>query len=74
MTTPNKQYLLAGFCDQKMRMINTLSWKEISVFDHAHNFEELTEHNSSPDLNIYVESETSEDGPLYEAVSMPFAL
>jgi len=55
-------------------MINTLSWKEIAVFDHAQNFEELTEHNSSADLNIYVESETSEDGPLYEAVSMPFAL
>ena len=34
----------------------------------------LDDNNSSPDLNIYVESETIEDGPLYEAVSKPFKL
>jgi WD40 repeat protein len=35
---------------------------------------ELTESNTSPDVNIYVESETPEDGPLYEAVSRPFKI
>jgi hypothetical protein len=70
--TPNKQYLVGGYCDQKMRIINTLSWKEVFCFNH--NLEELDDNNSSPEVNIYVESETKEDGPLYEAVSKPFKL
>ena len=67
---PNRQYLLAGHCDQKCRMISTLSWKEIFAFDHS--MAELTVENTSPEVNIYIESETNEDGPLYEAVSRPF--
>ena len=55
-------------------MVNTMSWKEVFAFDHAHIFEELTDANSSPHLNIYIENETPEDGPLYEAVSKPFKL
>ena len=53
-------------------MINTLSWREIFAFNHAP--DELNDINSPPDLNIYVESESTEDGPLYEAVSKPFKL
>ena len=53
-------------------MVSTLSWKE--VFSFNHNLEELDDNNSSPDVNIYVESETKEDGPLYEAVSKPFKI
>ena len=74
MMTPNQQYICAGYCDSKLRLISTLSWKEVFAFDHAHVFEELTDENSSPDLNIYIENETSEDGPLYEAVSKPYKL
>ena len=74
MLTPNMQYLLVGYCDSRLRMINTLSWKEVYAFDHAHAFDELTEANSTPDLNIYIENETTEDGPLYEAVGKPFKL
>lgn len=66
--------LVGGYCDSKLRLINTLSWKEYMAFDHAHRFDVLDDNNSSPDLNIYVESETVEDGPLYEAVSKPFKL
>ena len=72
--TPDMQYILAGYCDSKLRLINTMSWKEVFAFDHAHLFDELTDNNSSPDLNIYMENETPEDGPLYEAVSKPFKL
>mmetsp|Transcript_13438 Transcript_13438/g.22875 ORF Transcript_13438/g.22875 Transcript_13438/m.22875 type:complete len:424 (-) Transcript_13438:21-1292(-) len=72
--TPNKQYILAGYCDQRLRLINTLSWKEVFAFDHGHHFEELNDLNSQADLNIYVESDNPEDGPLYEAVSKPFKL
>lgn len=74
MMTPDMQYILAGYCDSKLRLINTMSWKEVFAFDHAHLFDELTDNNSSPDLNIYMENETPEDGPQYEAVSKPFKL
>ena len=37
-------------------------------------FEELNDDNSSPDVNIYVESETKEDGPLYEAIGKPYKI
>ena len=37
--TPNKQYLLGGYCDGKMRLISTLSWKESYAFDHASRFD-----------------------------------
>jgi WD40 repeat protein len=69
---PNKQYLMAGYCDQRCRMISTLSWKEVFAFNHS--LEELTDENSSTDVNIYVESETPEEGPLYEAVAKPYKL
>lgn len=52
--------------------MNTLSWKEVYAFDHG--MDTLDDNNTHTDLNIYVESETKEDGPLYEAVSKPFAL
>ena len=72
--TPNNQYLLGGYCDGKMRLISTLSWRESFAFDHCQRLDEINETNSTPELNIYVESETSEDGPLYEAVSKPFKI
>jgi hypothetical protein len=70
--SPNKQYLMGGFCDQKLRMINTLSWKEVFTFDHS--IESLDDNNSTADLNIYVETETKEDGPLYEAIGKPYTV
>jgi hypothetical protein len=70
--TPNKQYLMVGHCDQKLRMLNTLSWKEVFAFDHS--LSEINDNNSSTELNIYVESETPDEGPLYEAVGKPFKL
>ena len=66
------QYIFAGHCDQKCRMISTLSWKEVFAFNH--NLEQLTDDNSSAEVNIYVESETPEEGPMYEAVSKPYKL
>lgn len=44
------------------------------MFAFDHGIETLNDNNSNADLNIYVESETKEDGPLYEAVSKPFVL
>ena len=66
--------MVAGYCDSKLRLINTLSWKEVYAFDHAHLFDELNESNSSADLNIYIENETTDDGPLYEAIGKPYKL
>ena len=34
--SPNKQFLLLGYCDQRMRMINVLSWKEVFAFNHGY--------------------------------------
>ena len=67
--SPNKQYILAGFHDEKLRMINSLSWRELFAFDHS--WEELTEVNSSDILNIYQEEESPE-GVFYQALSRPF--
>jgi len=53
-------------------MISTLSWKEVYTFDHS--VEELNDENTSSEVNIYIESETPEDGPLYEAVAKPFKI
>ena len=44
------------------------------MFAFDHSFEELNDVNTQSDLNIYVESETKNDGPLYEAVSKPFKM
>ena len=63
---------MVGHCDHKLRMLNTLSWKEVFAFDHS--LSEINDNNSSTELNIYVESETPEEGPLYEAVGKPFKL
>ena len=52
----NKQYILAGFHDEKLRIINSLSWRELFAFDHS--WEELTEMNSSDILNIYKEQDS----------------
>mmetsp|Transcript_15691 Transcript_15691/g.24088 ORF Transcript_15691/g.24088 Transcript_15691/m.24088 type:complete len:266 (+) Transcript_15691:603-1400(+) len=71
---PNKQFALGGYCDGRLRLINALTWREVFAFNHAANFDELDDNNSPPDLNIYVESESVEDGPLYEAVSKPFKI
>ena len=67
--SPNRQYIMAGFHDEKLRMINSLSWRELYAFDHS--WEELTEVNSSDILNIYREQE-SVDGVFYEALTRPF--
>ena len=55
-------------------MISNMSWKEVYAFDHARGFDNLDDSNSSVDVNIYVENETVDDGPLYEAVSKPFQI
>lgn len=33
--SPNLQYILAGFHDEKLRMINSLSWRELYAYDHS---------------------------------------
>ena len=73
--SPNKQFLMAGYCDNKLRLINTLSWKEVFCFDHASDFDELNQNNiQTTDVNIYVENETQDDGPLYEAVNKNYKI
>ena len=69
--SPNKQYILAGFNDEKMRMINSMSWRELFSFDHS--WDELTEINSSDILNIYQECDSSE-GVYYKALGRPFRI
>ena len=69
--SPNKQYILAGFHDEKVRIINSLSWRELFAFDHS--WGELTEMNSSDILNIYKEQD-SPDGIFYEALSRPYTV
>jgi hypothetical protein len=49
--SPSMQYMIAGFYDEKLRLINQMSWCELFCFDHS--WEELTEHNSADVLNIY---------------------
>lgn len=51
--SPNKQYILAGYFDEKLRIVNCLSWQELFAFDHS--LAQLTEFNSSEILNIYKE-------------------
>ncbi|CDW84361.1 wd repeat-containing protein wrap73 [Stylonychia lemnae] len=67
----NKQYIATGFFDQKLRVYNSLSWKEIFSFDHR--LTDLTEDNTPADLNIYAETE-SREGAIYEVLSRPFKL
>ena len=67
--TEDKQYIVAGFHDQKLRIFNSLSWSELFAFDHS--WEELTELNSSEVLNIY-EEEEGDEGIYYDAMSRPF--
>jgi len=65
----NRQYVLAGYFDQKLRLYNSLSWRELFAFDHS--LEKLTDENSPEVLNIYQESD-SRDGIFYDAVSRPY--
>ena len=67
----NKQYILAGYHDEKLRLVNSFSWSELFAFDHS--WDELTQVNSSDFLNIYQES-NSKDGVYYEAMSRPFKI
>ena len=61
----NKQYLVGGYFDERLRLFNGISWSELFAFDHS--WDELTEINSSDVLNIYKEAE-SRDGVYYEAL------
>lgn len=36
--------------------------------------EEINDENTNTDVNLYIESETLEDGPLYEAVGQPYKI
>ena len=65
----DKQYIAAGFHDQKLRLYNSMSWSELFGFDHS--WEELTDLNSSDVLNIYQERDGG-DGTYYDAMSRPF--
>ena len=67
----DRQYILAGYYDEKLRLYNALSWSELFVFDHS--WEELTHYNSSDVLNIYREAE-SREGVFYEAPQRPFKI
>lgn len=61
---------MAGYFDQKLRVYNSLSWKEIFAFDHR--LQEITDDNTPTDLNIYVESESRDGGSVYEVMGKPF--
>lgn len=69
--SPNKQYIVGGFFDQKVRVYNTLSWREIFQFDHC--LVELTEENTPDNVSIYTETE-SRDGTIYSALQRPYKL
>jgi hypothetical protein len=62
---------MAGFFDQKLRLYNSLSWREIFSFDH--NLSEMTDDNTPRDLNIYNEVEGRE-GSAYELIQRPFRI
>ena len=71
----NKHHLLAGYFDNKMRVYNALTWREIFSFDH--NLEELTEMNTPEVVNIYSETDTKDQhgaGTYYEAMARPYEL
>jgi hypothetical protein len=61
-----------GFCDQKLRIINSLSWKEIFDFDHR--LEELDDDNTPKDLNIFVEQENRDGSSVYSPATKPFKI
>lgn len=53
----NGQFLAAGSYDQKVRLYNHISWKEITEFEHK---KHLTE---DEDIHIYTEEEYKQGGP-----------
>jgi WD40 repeat protein len=71
MFNENRTCVFAGHYDERVRMYNTLSWREMFAFDHS--LEELTEFNSSEVLNIYLESDSSE-GIFYQALNRPYKI
>ena len=73
--SPNKQYILGGWYDCKLRVYNALSWSEIFALDHS--IEELNEFNTPEIVNIYSESEAKDQhgsGTYYKAMARPFTL
>lgn len=55
--SPNGQFLAAGACDQKLRLYNHISWKEITQFEHK---KELSE---DEEIHVYTEEEYRQGGP-----------
>jgi WD40 repeat protein len=55
--SPNGKFLAAGSYDQKVRLYNHISWKEITFFEHK---KSLTEDD---DIHIYTEEEYKQGGP-----------
>jgi len=55
--SPNGQFLAAGAYDQKVRLYNHISWKEITDFEHKKILSE------DEDIHIYTEEEYKQGGP-----------
>ena len=70
VVSPNKQYIVAGFFDQRVRVYNSLSWKEIFTVDLS--LQELTEENTPRDINIYSEVTDQTGGSVYDIMNKPY--
>lgn len=55
--SPNGQFLAAGAYDQRIRLYNHISWKEITEFEHKKMLSE------DEDVHIYSEEEYKQGGP-----------
>lgn len=55
--SPSGQFLAAGSYDQKVRLYNHISWKEITDFEHKKYLSE------DEDIHIYTEEEYKQGGP-----------
>lgn len=73
----NGQFLAAGSYDQKLRIYNHISWKEITEFEHKKSLSE------DEDIHIYCEEEYKQGGPYnfeeestsrYKMVDLPIKL
>ena len=60
---------MTGSCDKKLRVYNTLSWKEICVFDH--DLQTLKSEDYPLDFMLFEEAETKE-GTVYEGKPLPY--
>ena len=67
--SPDGQFLIAGACDQWVRLYHHITWKEITEFEHKKAFTE------DDGIHVYSEDEYREGGPYAEeAVSSRYVM